>query len=1621
MATKKMTAKEIEALQKKNGGQAKMTASQIEKYREQVQSSKYEITAPDGTKLGKVDYDTYNAIRYGRFDYKPKNSADAKVISEYANGLYFPVVGQDGTDYGKVTYSGYQAIVNNSLDKYKPINDTEKTAIDGYKSYVGNLMVDFKLSDGTNVGKISKNGLDAISNDKIHTYKPKNDEEKKTIEKFKDVSNYVHPNDRVTGDSLGAHAKHTGDQAKWSLESVWNGIKSTFQMYFDANYMNDVYHNPAYAIGEGTGALPEGTAEAWRNIGEERREAILASVQSAYEELNKESALIDNKYPDLNETGRKWGKYIGGTAQLVPMVAASAINPYLGSAVLGAQVYGNSMGEALSEGADAGEAAVYGALEASKEIIIERLVGGLPFMKGIGDDIAKSIANKVTSKLFSNATKNAFTKFASATTKYGISTALDGAGEGLEEVIATYTSPYIKRAVYDKDAPLASEEELREAFMGGVVASVLSGTANSAVKGVVTSKQLKKNISQFNDLIDAIPETIRPAKLSENATVDEYNSAVAKFVAGVDVSQLSAEKTANSAMVKYLEAEIEKVKQSDVDDAQKQKQIDSYESEIKVLTDDTKSIELSIKELSDIKNGKASDKTIAKYIGQHSYTELSLPENVKMAADKVTNRTTGYYKYGADVNKISALNTKFLASKGSGINSDFVRGYIDTFAEMIKANNSPIYKALSSDGVDIPKALYEYITTGKIPEGITNTKAFLSAAQMMKNILTESITASVTAHKAIYGENATLDAQLEAIKNGDFSFLTQNEYNHLYDETKVSKEFLVSVNEEIENAIINIRKGDLDSVPDVIGVTELSPETIKKISDFVGFDISGYKCRIEKDALVHIEKRHGINGEHDHSLSDPKDTARMGYAINHIDNIEWVTDEKGNVVRSKKYNNKDNTSCPVMSLSSRIDGTYCVSQAVPDTKRKTIWVTSARIEKADGGSQVPNGRESTPQPTPKAPLVSSSADNNIPQNEQIVNNNGMQNNEKNASEIVTLKQTDNIYSVFEDAKLIYEGADCITDKKVVIPKSTEAIDEISAVSDALIEVADEYKLARVYDKSNSVLIEGDPKVADDGYIFKIDGKFYACRQKDLDAFNNGKRTIKANTNEKTMWSVHNESGELVAVFMPLKTASITEDMYNSFPYASEVIAKENSTDETSTKELKSQAENDTIEENDIDSIDYSLEDTLPEFEQLIDNEVLHSVSVTKVKMRQFPSRKESSGSDTNQYCTQWSYREDVFVGDQTIVFHNGRCYVIEKYDDIEFKYQIVGRIRYADYTALREEILTDVRNNNESTIKGMVDIYNKRNRQGNWTEGRGQGSNSDSVEYRREDRQILQMDTNQDSGREIRGNSSGSDAHNSADRQTGGRVDNSFSIESEADYVEGNNILNGSEQRNVGKRPGEQTGRVGKSSRRGNEKTIQERQRFLGGLKADQKEEKILTDSAGRKNKFTVVKKTAWNEHMKSLAARYEGQGVTVEYIDGGISIAFVGGKHLARGMRVGDTIYVSYNNRRVSPEQIAEHEFIHNKYATDEVQEAKKQILERMPEEEYNKAIEKIEEAYSGIVNKTALEEELICNILSGMYENTAEYADIANEYWSKAESDILGYDVAQYAESIDAGGELN
>jgi len=128
----------------------------------------------------------------------------------------------------------------------------------------------------------------------------------------------------------------------------------------------------------------------------------------------------------------------------------------------------------------------------------------------------------------------------------------------------------------------------------------------------------------------------------------------------------------------------------------------------------------------------------------------------------------------------------------------------------------------------------------------------------------------------------------------------------------------------------------------------VSDRAAADIGELVGVDVSGYTHNIKGNTITHIENRHGENGEHDHSMADIRDIGRIGYILKHYDGVRLLHDKDGSVVRSSEFLRSNGERAPLIIYIKRVNGTYYVVEAVPDTKAKKLQVVSAY--KRGGGS-----------------------------------------------------------------------------------------------------------------------------------------------------------------------------------------------------------------------------------------------------------------------------------------------------------------------------------------------------------------------------------------------------------------------------------------------------------------------------------------------------------------------------------------------------------------------------------------------------------------------------------------------------------------------------------------------
>ena len=152
--------------------------------------------------------------------------------------------------------------------------------------------------------------------------------------------------------------------------------------------------------------------------------------------------------------------------------------------------------------------------------------------------------------------------------------------------------------------------------------------------------------------------------------------------------------------------------------------------------------------------------------------------------------------------------------------------------------------------------------------------------------------------------------------------------------------YIGSENEKIIDAVNIIRKNDKETYIKPIQVADVNNRTVNDIKNVLGTDVTGYKIKVQRGNLEHIERRHGTNGEADRSMASAADIARMGFVLENYDYVRPITNADGSQQYSGNFKNSDGSPAPLLLFSKRVNGTYYVAEAVPDAKAKTLWVVS---------------------------------------------------------------------------------------------------------------------------------------------------------------------------------------------------------------------------------------------------------------------------------------------------------------------------------------------------------------------------------------------------------------------------------------------------------------------------------------------------------------------------------------------------------------------------------------------------------------------------------------------------------------------------------------------------------
>lgn len=181
--------------------------------------------------------------------------------------------------------------------------------------------------------------------------------------------------------------------------------------------------------------------------------------------------------------------------------------------------------------------------------------------------------------------------------------------------------------------------------------------------------------------------------------------------------------------------------------------------------------------------------------------------------------------------------------------------------------------------------------------------------------------------------------------------------NYTPERRRTIREYLQAANSELSAFIERVKRGE-KTRPwfNLGGVNERAAADVQRLT---GIDVRGYTNSITPNDVRHIFRRHGENGVADHSMRDVNDLARIEFVLQNYDDAELV-DEK-----TKTVTNKDQSPASLMKFSKKIDGTYYVVEAVPDSNAQRLRVLSAYIsaKKSDHGLQNKQPLQITPEAT----------------------------------------------------------------------------------------------------------------------------------------------------------------------------------------------------------------------------------------------------------------------------------------------------------------------------------------------------------------------------------------------------------------------------------------------------------------------------------------------------------------------------------------------------------------------------------------------------------------------------------------------------------------------------------
>lgn len=724
--------------------------------------------------------------------------------------------------------------------------------------------------------------------------------------------------------------------------------------------------------------------------------------------------------------------------------AASAIG-VPGLANMAVRVYGSEAQQARLSGDDAQTAAAKGMKAAMIEVLTEKISG--PFEKAYGSSLGKAAAATKVGK----AVNAAVDKLKSSGL---IRLAMGAAGEGFEEGMSDVLNTVADHVAGWDDGPgtiwddIKGDKEqilydmLLGAFVGafGGAGNLARGNANVTAEAAPTQQTVTADVVMPQD--SAQPPQTRTevqgdnlaqarAQEAKQAGSDTLNSALNLNNVETQTERTIEERRAAldqrlARLMERIEAEGENPAAQDALTAEAEA-IDAEDRAIKAAEEQSRRVEagevskafgspenhIDNRSFSDAAN-KGTKAFQFDYPELHGYfveAAQSLLADVQAAQD--ADYLQRYKKGGADYHgPISRLvdsgmtKPRIMQCLNDIISNNGAENYADAKRVEIVLNDM-----LSNGWLDMSRRSHganaEYVAakdgiTGAVKADSWEKYRAAHALSLGTGLATEAqLRAEWEATQTKTQQPAQAQKNTASTQETESTAVNDDPTKHTPEENQIIKDYKAAVDPAVVQGIEQARSIQDNNYRNKYTITlseRVGDKVVSLVKDLIGLDVSGYKNQIKGNAIAHIDKRHGANGKANSTMANIEDFGRINYVIENADDAKLLTrkDVDADTWKlSAEYRNADNSYAPLIRFEKRVDNTYYVVEAVPDSKANRLAVVSAYMESAkkenpslkssDAGKPAPNV-------TPEADLeISGSSDTNIPATVQNVKSENQEN------------------------------------------------------------------------------------------------------------------------------------------------------------------------------------------------------------------------------------------------------------------------------------------------------------------------------------------------------------------------------------------------------------------------------------------------------------------------------------------------------------------------------------------------------------------------------------------------------------------------------------------------------